>query len=215
MKRLALCVLALAACSDDAPLTPDAPPDPCAPEMQVTGEYVDWDSTDGNFKGVPGTKFTLQGDTTKSATTAPNGRFIMPCLVRADALINIEPPVGMSYVPGVLVVNKAVIETGAMQSYRSFTTTRAADFGFDASKAGVFVNIVGTPRAVSVTGAGSPFAFDGSTWAPGNSGRNVYFPGVAPGITGMAMVTMSGSAVGAGTVQVAAGSITYLTIVAR
>lgn len=211
MKRLALCMLALAACSDDAPLTPDAPPDPCAPQMQVTGEYIDWDTT----TGVVGAKFTLQGDAAKSASTAPNGRFIMPCLARADALINVEPTPASGYVPGVVVVNKAVIETGAMLTYRSFTMTRAADFGYDATKAGVFVNIVGTPRAVSVAGAAGPHAFDGNTWSQGATGRHVYFPGVAPGVTGMATVSMSGTAIGTGNVQIAAGSITYLTIVAR
>lgn len=212
MKRLALCMLVFAACSDDAPVTPDAPPDPCAPQMQVTGEYVDWDSTDGNFKGVPGTKFILQGDATKSASTAPNGRFIMPCLARADALLTVEPMPASGYVPGVVVVNKAVIETGAMLSYRSFTMTRAADFGYDASKAGVFVNIAGTPRAVSVSSSGTSYAFDGNAWAQGNSGKHVYFAGISPGT---AMVTMSGTTVGTGSVEVAAGSITFLTIVAR
>jgi hypothetical protein len=215
MKRLALCALVLAACSDDAPAIPDGPPDPCAPEMEVTGEYVDWDSTEATFKGVMGAKFTLQSDSTKTANTAPNGRFIMPCIKAEDGLINVEPMAGSNYVPGVVVVDKALIQTGAMLSYRSFTTTRGADFGFDASKAGVFVHVEGTPRAVTVAGAGSPFAFDGTTWAAGNTGKNVYFPGVVPGITGMATVSMAGTAVGTGSVPVSAGSITYLTILAR
>lgn len=215
MKRLALCALALAACSDDAPAIPDAPPDPCAPEMLVTGEYVDWDSTDASFKGVMGAKFTLQSDATKTASTAPNGRFIMPCMAPQDGLIDVAPMTGSNYVPGVVVVNKALVQTGAMLSYRSFTTTRGADFGFDAAKAGVFVHVEGTPRAVTVAGAGSPYAFDGSMWAQGNTGKNVYFPGVVPGVTGMATVTMSGTTVGAGSVPVSVGTITYLTILAR
>jgi hypothetical protein len=215
MKRLALCVLVLAACSDDAPAIPDAPPDPCAPEMEVTGEYVDWDSTEAAFKGVMGAKFTLQSDATKTASTAPNGRFIMPCMAPQDGVIDVVPVAGSNYVPGLVIVDKAVIQTGAMLSYRSFTQTRGADFGFDAAKAGVFVNVEGTQRAVTVAGAGSPFAFDGSTWAAGNTGKNVYFPGVAPGITGMAMVSMSGTNVGTGNVEVAAGKITYVTLVAR
>lgn len=216
MKRFALCALVLAACSgDDAAVIPDAPPDPCAPDMEVTGEYVDWDSTEAAFKGVMGAKFTLRSDTTKSASTAPNGRFIMPCIAPQDGVIDVAPPATGTYVPGVVIVNKAVIQTGAMLSYRSFTTTRGADFGFDAAKAGVFVHVEGTPRAVTVAGAGSPFAFDGSTWAAGNTGKNVYFPGVVPGITGMAAVSMSGTTVGTGNVEVAAGKITYVTLVAR
>ncbi len=183
--------------------------------MTVTGEYVDWDSTEGNFKGVMGAKFTLVSDPSKSASTAPNGRFVMPCIAPADGVIDVAPMAGSNYVPGTVIVNKAVIQTGAMLSYRSFTTTRGADFGFDASKAGVFVHVEGTPRAVTVAGAGSPFAFNGSTWAAGNTGEDVYFPGVVPGITGMAMVTMTGTTVGAGNVEVAAGKITYVTLVAR
>ena len=108
-----------------------------------------------------------------------------------------------------------VIQSGAMLSYRSFTTTRGADFGFDASKGAVFVHIEGTPRAVTVAGAGSPFAFNGGAWAAGNTGTNVYFPGVAPGVTGMATVSMSGTSVGTGSVPVTAGTITYLTVIAR
>ena len=183
--------------------------------MEVTGEYVDWDSTEASFKGVMGAKFTLQSDATKTASTAPNGRFIMPCIAPQDGVIDVMPMTGSSYVPGLVIVNKAVIQTGAMLSYRTFTTTRGADFGFDAAKAAVFVHVEGTPRAVTVAGAGSPFAFDGSTWAAGNTGQNVYFPGVVPGITGMAMVSMSGTTVGAGNVEVAAGKITYVTLVAR
>jgi hypothetical protein len=183
--------------------------------VTVTGEYVDWDSTEASFKGVMGAKFTLQGDATKSATTAPNGRFIMPCLPAADAKITVEPMAGSNYVPGVVVVNKAVVQSGAMLSFRSFTTTRGADFGFDAAKAGVFVHIDGTPRAIMVAGAGAPYAFNGSTWAPGNTGENVYFPGVTPGITGKAEVLISGNALGAGSVDVVAGTITYVTIVPR
>jgi hypothetical protein len=183
--------------------------------MTVTGEYVDWDSTEGAFKGVMGAKFTLESDASKSASTAPNGRFVMPCIAPQDGLIDVAPMAGSNYVAGTVIVNKAVIQSGAMLSYRSFTMTRGADFGFDATKAGVFVNVVGTPRAVTVAGAGSPFAFDGSTWAAGNTGKNVYFPGVVPGITGMAMVTMTGTTLGAGSVPVAAGEITYVTLVAR
>ena len=99
MKRLALCALVLAACSDDAPAIPDAPPDQCAPEMLVTGEYVDWDSTEANFKGVMGAKFTLQSDATKTASTAPNGRFIMPCIPAADAKLTVEPMAGSNTSP--------------------------------------------------------------------------------------------------------------------
>ena len=72
MKRLAL-VLLITACGDDGMATVDAPPDPCMPNMQFTGEYVDWDSTLTTFKGINGAKFTLASDATKTTMTAPNG----------------------------------------------------------------------------------------------------------------------------------------------
>ena len=67
MKRLALltsglaALAACAACGDDggtpADASIDTPPDPCAPEMTMTGEYVDWDSTEAAFHGIVAASF--------------------------------------------------------------------------------------------------------------------------------------------------------------
>lgn len=213
MKRLLLGALLLAACGDDGMATVDAPPDPCMPEMQFTGEYVDWDSTEASFKGIFGAHFTLEGDATKTTMTAPNGRFIL-CVPAEDGLVDVETMAGSDYVGGTVVVNKMVVQSGAMLSYRSFTTTRAADFGFDAGKAQVYVHVHGGSRTVTTAAApGVKKAFDGTTWADGNSGTDIYLGNIAG--TSTTLNVSGGGATGAGTIPLAAGEFTYVTIVAK
>jgi hypothetical protein len=213
MKRF--CVLALlAACGDDSNALPDAPPDPCAPQMQLTGEYVDWDSTASNFHGIFGAKFTLTTDAATSTMTAPNGRFIM-CIPAADGLVSVEPMAGSNYVAGTIIANKMVIQTGAMLSYRSFTTTRAADFNFDATKGQLFVHVAGGTRTVTTKPAAAVNKhFDGAVWVDGNTGDNIYLGNIdAPTAT---LTIAGGSSIGGtGDIALTPGAFTYVTIVAR
>src|SRR6185369_17722652 len=104
MKRVAI-VVVLAACGDDGGMaTVDAPPDPCMPDMQFTGELVDWDSTATTFKGIFGAKFALESDPSKSTMTAPNGRFIL-CVPAADGLATVTPMTGSDYVGGTVKID--------------------------------------------------------------------------------------------------------------
>ncbi len=217
MKRLLWLALVLAACGDDGATFQDAaidaPPDPCAPEMQFTGEYVDWDSTESAFMGVFGAHFTLQGDAAKTTMTAPNGRFIL-CLPAADGLVDVEPMAGSDYVGGTVVVDKMVVQSRAMLSYRSFTATRAADFGFDAGQAHVYVHVDGDARTVTTAAApGVQKTFDGATWTDGNSGTDIYLGNIAG--TSTSLTVSGGDAIGAGTIPLVAGEFTYVTIVAK
>jgi hypothetical protein len=213
MKRLLLGALLLAACGDDGMATVDAPPDPCMPEMQFTGEYVDWDSTEASFKGIFGAHFTLQGDATKTTMTAPNGRFIL-CVPAADGLADIEPMAGSEYIGGTVKIDKTVIQSGAMLSYRSFTTTRAADFGFDATKAHVFVHVHGGTRTVTTSDApGVKKQFDGTSWVDGNTGTDIYLGNIAASTTSLSV--SGGGATGASSIPLTPGEFTYLTIVAK
>jgi hypothetical protein len=213
-RRLCLCFVVLAACGDDGNTTADAaPPDPCAPEMQVTGEYVDWDSTAANFHGIFGAQFALRGDATKMASTAPNGRFIL-CVPAADGIIDITPMTGSNYIAGSLVVNKAVVQSGAMLSLRSFTTTRAADFGFSATQAHVFVHVDGGSRMASTAATASVQKnFDGTTWADGATGTDIYLGNVDP--QGMTALTVPNTSKGAGSIPLTAGAFTYVTVIAK
>lgn len=183
------------------------------PQMQVTGEYVDWDSTEAAFHGIFGAQFTLRGDTSVTASTAPNGRFIL-CVPAADGLVDITPMAGSDYVPGTLVVNKAVIQSGALLSLRSFKSTRAADFGYQATQAQVFVHIDGGSRSASTTAAPSVMKhFENGTWSDGASGTDIYLGGITP--QAMTSLDVPNSAKGAGSIPLAAGSFTYVNVVAK
>jgi hypothetical protein len=215
-RSLCLAFVVLAACSacgDDGMPTIDAPPDPCMPEMQVTGEYVDWDSTPATFRGILGASFTLRSDPTKTASTAPNGRFIL-CVPAADGIIDITPMSGSDYIGGSLVVNKAVIQSGAMLSLRSFTTTRAADFGFSMTQAHVFVHVDGGAQTASTAANASVKKhFENGTWADGATGTDIYLGNVDP--QGMTALTVTNSEKGAGSIPLTAGSFTYVTVTTK
>jgi len=183
------------------------------PEMQVTGEYVDWDSSPATFMGIFGAQFTLRSDPSKTTTTAPNGRFIL-CVPVADGIIDITPMTGSDYVAGSLVVNKAVVQSGAMLSLRSFKTTRAADFGFSATKAHVFVHVDGGSRtATTASPAAVQKHFDGAMWADGNTGSDIYLGNIdAQGTTAL---TVPDTAKGAGSIPLTTGAFTYVTVTTK
>jgi hypothetical protein len=213
-RRFYLAFVVFAACGHDGGTTVDAPPDPCMPDMQVTGEYIDWDSTEAAFHGIFGAQFALRGDATRTASTAPNGRFIL-CVPAADGLIDITPMAGSDYVPGTLVVNKAVVQSGAMLSLRSFkATTRGLDFGYQATQAQVFVHVDGGSRSASTTAPPTVMKhFDNGTWVDGASGTDIYLGGITP--TAMTALDVPNSAKGAGSIPLAAGSFTYVNVVAK
>ena len=197
------------ACGDDGMATVDAPPDPCMPEMQFTGDVVDWDSSETAFMGVAASNFVLRSDPTKNTLSAPNGRFIL-CIPPEDGFVDITPDPGRGYIGGQVVVKRATIQAGARQSYRSFTMTRSADFGFSATKAHVYVH-VDTPagKKVATTAAASVKKhWDGTTWADGDAGTDVYLGNIDA--TGMTNLSVGGSSVGM--IPLVAGQFTYITV---
>jgi hypothetical protein len=205
-------VVVLAACEACGNGDPgvDGPPDPCAPKMTFTGEYVDWDSG-ASFMGIPQATFALRGDPALTDQTAPNGRFEM-CIPPADGFVDITPMTGSSYVGGTVVVDHTVLQFLPVQSYRSFTAMRSADFAFDASKAHVYVHVVGAANTV-VLGkpAGVTKIFDGSAWVDGATGTDFYFGNVATG--GPTKLTVTGAPVyGGASVPLTAGAFTYVTL---
>jgi hypothetical protein len=122
---------------------------------------------------------------------------------------------------GIAVANKAVILAGGFFSIRTFTEARrtsffqAAGLTFDPTKAQVFVHVDGTPRAVSIEAAhGAAQAVSGTTWGPGDTGHEVFFPNVDPG-GGSTMLMVAGGAIGTGSIPLAAGKFTYLAVLAR
>ena len=213
---LVLVLAACSACGDDDGSTADAaPPDPCAPQMTFTGEYVDWDSGGSiGFMGIAFANVTLRSDPTFTDVTAPNGRFEI-CIPAADGLADVIPMNGSTYPSGVIVVNRAVLSSLPTQSYRAFTSTRAADYGFSASLAHVFVHIVGGSRTVTpAAGAEVMQHNDGVNWTVGNTGTDLYF-GNIPVSAQTTLNVEGGRVTGPTTIPLSAGAFTYVTLIAN
>jgi hypothetical protein len=234
-----LLVLASAcgACGDDGakpdgsmctPLVIDSDNASCGDQLRFTGEYVDWD-VDVGFCGIFEALFEVSGGAMD--TTAPNGRFDL-CIsnTAAQTLLDITPsatasqcsnPPSSYNLPGIAVANKAVIGAGVLFSGRNITTARQTTFfqsagiTFDAAKAQVFVHVEGTPRALTLAAAhAAPQAVVATAWAAGDTGHEVFFPNVDVG-AGTTSLEMTGCAIGTGSIPLAAGKITNVTILAQ
>lgn len=192
------------------------------PTVVYMAEYVDWNSTDTAFCGIMGATFQVHGDATRIDHTPPNGRVMLNVTSNMQTQIDITPPTTSSgclvptstyTMPGVTFADPAVIATGQIISMRDFSVAAQASLATqpDAAKGHVFVHVDGTPRAVAISASSDPaIAWNGTAWAAGTTGINVFFENVAPGMTS---VTTTGSAVGTGMVPVQAGTITYVTLV--
>jgi hypothetical protein len=229
-----LAVLSLAACDgddgpSDGPFTIDIDNASCGDRINFTGEFVDWDN-DTRFCGINEAIFQVQGDGPQD-NTAPNGRFESICIANQPVvLLDVTPPTGNSVctdppspypLSGIAVANRDVIRAGGFFSARSFTTARRdsffaqAGFSFAPALAQVFVHVHGTPRAVSIGAAHAPAqAIAATTWAPGDTGRDVFFPNVDPA-AGSTTLSVAGGAIGTGTIPLAAGKFTYVSVYAR
>jgi hypothetical protein len=228
---IAILVAACGACGDDggaavdAPITVDIDNGSCGDQLRFTGEYVDWD-TDASFCGIFDALFQVQGDGAMD-TTAPNGRFDL-CIPSAPAqvLLDITPPVDASQcttppstytLPGIAVATKEVILAGGFWSGRNVTVDRQASLGvtLDPTKAHVFVHVAGTPRPVALAAAHDPpQAVAATTWGPGDTGHEVFFPNVVVG-GGTTTLSVTGGAIGQGEIPLAADKITTVTVIAN
>jgi hypothetical protein len=219
----------VAACSDDSSGDPDAPIDAtvdavdamgCGADYELTGEYVDWDSTTASFDGVEEAVWTVRGDTARTARTAPNGRIIL-CLARG-ATVNIDvvhmPAGAAEYVSALFVADPAVLSvSGGIFSARGLKAAVADDrydtitggMAFSTTDGHLLVVKRGTPTALTVTGATSYVSdgVDDVTWTAGDTGTFTLFPNVAVGT-----VTVGGTFTGPTTVPVEAGTLTIVPI---
>lgn len=239
--RIGLVLLVtLAACGDDGAAVDGGPADTilvvdidngsCGDTIRLTGEYVDWDS-DASFCGINAAVFEVEGDG-QMDSTAPNGRFDLCTPDQAATKLTITQPSGNSQctVPGapytlptILYVRKDVILAGAFYSARSWTTAKqdaiftASGAAFDGSKAQVHVHVDGNAtHAVSIAaahGTAQAIAAGGTTWATGETGKDVFFPNVDVG-SGTTMLTVAGGAIGGGSIPLVAGTLTNVTVYA-
>ncbi len=212
----------------DGPFTIDIDNASCGDQINFTGELVDWDN-DTTFCGIFDTLFQVQGDGAMDIT-APNGRFELCVPDRAVTLLDVTPPAGNSPcaspaspypMTGIAVANRDVIRAGAFFSVRQFTAARRdtffaqAGFAFAPALAQVFVHVHGSQRAVSLSANHAPpQAIANNTWAPGDTGKEVFFPNVDPG-AGEAMLSVAGGAIGTGMIPLVAGKFTYVTVYPR
>lgn len=190
-----LVLAALAGCGDDGSSggdggvidAIDAPPGPCGADVQLTGEYIDWDSTLAAFDGVENSTWAVRDQPQRTAMTAPNGRVIL--CIDAGAISQIDVTQN-DYLPARFVADPAVFApAGSTFSLRGLKTgTGAAQFGefgqpFTAGTAHVLVYKIGAPIALGLTPAVNPpqrsYVSDGDndiTWAEGTTGTMTLFP---------------------------------------
>lgn len=237
MMRLCL-VLLVAGCSSCS--SPTKPVDAavagdgeCGTDDLFTGEIVDWDSTDAAFCGVLGATMEVHGDPSRTASTAghPNGRFQLCIAPATQTQVDITPPtdvsqcapsIGLYQIPGMAIATHAVIASGQLNSLREIGMNRVMPFfsangiTLDPSKALVFVHVDGTPGSIISSAVHDPpVAFDGMTWAAGDTGVYVVFAN-SDVSTGTSVVGFTdGSGIGGGTVPVAANTFTYINLVAN
>lgn len=239
--RSAPLVLAiLAACGDDGgngpvdapPVTQDIDNASCGDQLRFTGEYVDWDFEQSSC-GIFDALFEVQGGNGGMDHTAPNGRFDLCISSSQDTVlldVTTDPladsmcsdPASPYPLPAIAVARKAVIlGPGGAFSARNFTAARrdtffaGAGLTFDAAKAHVHVHVIGTPRAVALGAShDAAQAYANTAWAAGDTGKEVFFPNVEVG-TGTTMLTVTGGAIGAGEIPLAAGTLTTITVIAN
>src|SRR3954454_3773718 len=116
---------------------PDTPPSLCGAEASLSGEMIDWDSTESAFCGVAGAVWAVRGDASRTRTTPPNGRLAMCLAHQAQTVLDVTPPTGGSQCPGlsgmpmntyplaaVAILPDAVLAAGATFSVRAMVQSR-------------------------------------------------------------------------------------------
>lgn len=231
---LAALTVTATACGDDGPAAIDAraidahaidamidaPPGPCGAEVQLTGEYIDWDSTLAVFDGVENAVWQIPGG--RMATTAPNGRIILCIPAGAVSQIDVTQP---DYLPARVVADPAVVgPAGGTFSVRGLKRAMAAaqftEFGvtFDPAAAQVLIYKVGAAIPLVLLPAVAPsegtFVSDGSddiTWAEGSTGKLTLFPNRPVG-AGTATLSSTSAFIGPTALPLAAGRFTIAII---
>jgi hypothetical protein len=217
---------------DAAPDTPvDMAPGTCgAGQVLFTGELVDWNNAGAVFCGVNKATLTVRGQAAQTDQTNPNGRFELCIASQALTLVDVAQAAGPSQctaiaspypVSLVLVAEAAVIAGAPLFSARVMTQdTMDKMFGtigqpYSASQGQLVVHVVGTPRAVTISTASHAATqrFDGTAWAAGNVGSDVFFPNVDVA-GGAIQVDVAGGATGTTSVTLEAGKLTYLDVIA-
>lgn len=219
-------VLDASATGDGADEPIDAALDADLVDHDVSGTYLDWDSTTAAPCPIVGAKLTVYYGGGRTATTDMNGDFtisLAPYLPRFD----IEEPTtasscadGVYQLPGMVFASGLIQWDGVHVVMRSLTTARLETFyaaigaPFAPTRGQLFVHIAGPPRAVSISSPHDALqAFDGATWSPSDTGSDVFVPNIDLSTSAWTTVTIAGDAVGAGSIELVPGTITYITVI--
>ena len=191
----------------------------------VMGELVDMNSTDtGFFCGILDATVTVHGDATQMDMTNPNGRIEGLTIHEARAQLDIAPPHGHV---AVLAAGEHVHDARDHDRRRAGRGERRGDQRADVhgrERARLRLRLDARRRCSSTSTARRGRSRSrrctrrrrrstAAAWAPGDTGANVFFPNVDPA-SGTTLVSMSGG-LGAGSVPLAAGTFTFLTVVGR
>lgn len=139
---------------------PDARQGSCADgEVEVQGDWTDWDSTDTSFKGIFDATITEVGNESNSITTAPNGRAVICLTAGQDHQLSFSHP---DYLP--MTFNIAAENLEFVYSVHGLTEQRADDLFAqelsltrDTSAAQVLLEIPAAADASLDTAAAGPF----------------------------------------------------------
>ena len=219
---LAGCGSSHPAATDGATPPADAAVDADLVDYSVMARYLDWDSTASQPCPIVGAKWYADLDVSRVAFTDDTGSFAIR-LASYLWYLDVEQPASpsacaspaSSYTIGAhALVTPAVYYAGGHFVMRSLTDARAASYSLDPIRGHLYVHVDGPPRAVSIDSTSDPAqAFDGSTWSPGDTGSDVFFPNVDLAGTTMPTVSVDGGAMGTGSVPLVAGTITYMTVI--
>lgn len=207
---------------------PDASDGPCGFYFyQLTAAFLDWDATTDAPCAITGSRWYVHLDG-RYETTDAAGRLAI-CLASNNPELDIHPPPtastcttpSSSYsIPGLVIATRSVADAGGALVARSLDDARIgpfyASFGstFDATRGQLFVHVIGAPRAVAIAAPhAAAQAWGGTAWASGDTGGDVFFPNIDLGATATTDVTVTGGALGTGSVPLVAGTITYMAVV--
>lgn len=202
----------------------------CGADVPLTAEHLDWDTTDAAFCGVFQATWTVRGSTNplETAKTPPNGRVVLCIPDAARTTIDVTPATAASQcamtggtypLHAVAVIDRSVeamLSATSVFRGRSFTGARETSFytqigaAYDPGKGALLVHVAGTPHPVAISGThDATQRFDGSSWAAGDTGIDVYFPNVPVGTT---TITGAAGTIGGGSVPIEANTVTFATL---
>jgi hypothetical protein len=205
---------------DAGPDAPDAPDAGCG--VDAAGLVLDWDSTSLTVAPIAGAALVDRDDPSRTVATLADGTWAM-CIGGNFSLVDMAPPSGTDYLPGVEFAKRDVIQRGAKLTARSMTAARRAAFfagvgqTYDANAGQVLVNFSGTtPAPHKATIDHTPAltqAWNADAWGASDTGEYVFFGNVALGATANTVVTSDASGViGTAVIPLEPGAISFVEL---